>query len=86
MLCGVMQLDMWASNPFLISTEWMGPGLSSAQQPLLLRPLVLTTPSCKSRIHGRKRKKALPFPLPPPTGSSSCPTVVPAHTPTLPPL
>lgn len=53
-----------------VSTEWIGPGLSSAQQPFLLLPLVLSTPSCKSRIHGRKQKKALPFPLPPATGSS----------------
>lgn len=71
MLCGVMWLDVWSSNP-LLTLVHSGQALASPQlsNPFLLLPLVLSTPSCKSRIHGRKQKKALPFPLPPATGSS----------------
>lgn len=81
MLCGVMQFDLWASNPFLtfVQSGWAPrPLLSTAPLPLL--PWVLTTPSCKSRIHDRKKEKGISLPSTTPTGSSPCPTAFPAHT------
>lgn len=82
MLCGVTQFDLWASNPFLtfVQSGWAPrPLLSTAPLPLL--PWVLTTPSCKSRIHDRKKEKGISLPSTTPTGSSPCPAAFPAHIP-----